>query len=1355
MEPVVCVSRALRAITLEVMPAFLPSKWQVESLLRGSWLGGAWAPVEVDCAHVEGPAPGGPALVHVTILGLQPDTDYEFRFVHAGGGGSELLRYACRTAGRPAILEAPCCSDPKPDAITVEWRVPEPEGKDAGVLECQLQCRPDVWFSRWEEVVPKRMGDWRSGQRWAASVGGLSPDTEYMFRVRARNCAGWSSDFSAVGVGRTSERPPPPVALRQVSRLPGRAVLAFDVIDPPGAPVEDVQAEVHTGLKWRAVDQSSVQLPPVRADSLRGAPVGSRTGRVTVGELPPGVDSVVRLWAKSAAGVSAAPSEPVHCTPSCRPPPPEAMRCTARRKNSLEVEWRTRDAEGAPVTDCIVEHCKAGDVFAVWHEVPKADVRRVSGKPNSASWSARLEGLDAETRYLVRVAAGNKVGWSEDVHRPVECQTAVRPPAPCAIRCASYALTEVTLEFDVPMERAQAAGVEAVSAIRVERSGMLQWIPAPEATVAFAAPSAEAWWPSSQEGHGGPGVARCCATVSELTPGTWYTFRVWVGNEIGWSRDIPPTVECHTALLPEAPVRLQARACGLHSLQTQWHAVGTQGAPLIDCEVQLREDSVLTSWDWQPARGGETLRRRGGRSSTRWGQLCDGLRPATAYVLRVRASNAVGWSGWSAEATARTPSAPCITVCTARPTDREVEVEVRVPDPEGAPVRACLVSCAVSGRKALGLRAGKGSWSARLPALADTGSQLRGLSACAMNAAGCSLKAEPGPVPVFTGLEAGGPAEQSSAVRCCVAALLEDELARQRAAHSDLEALVQAADAADDAPRGEALRRRLAVLEAAARTARQLRGRIEPAQPEEGQGFGSWADRCRAVLKAGGTADPGAWAAADELSQAERLLEGFELLAEGGVWLEQLGRHLLEPLWGRICGHAEASPKSARVFQMWARQRQDWSQRFDRQLLNLWQDALQTALQLLSAVASGGDARAAAENLRRDASALLSMREACDEQLRKLRSAVERLEQVTADGSAAQSFDEVTVLDKISQTALSVLLSAVMPVPGSLELGVVSIGALWLEDDAAGRHVAVEHSKDSGAEGPLQRFGQRPGARAAALLQEWAAGGHGDSVLVHNATARRVTVKLLDREEGMAARTYSKMQRAHPMVRVVSKAISGFVGDEATAAALLLEVAPADVEALRLPSGPGGGGAPAGDGAGAGRPGGCEVGAAAGGEASPQAFDLEFAYGAAGQTESAVGRFPVHAGSAISFVCLNREVLINNVDAATGADAPQGPVALANHGAEAVTFRFFAGGGQHLRRLFEKPLLVATLAAGEQRTVAVPAAAGAAGAGAEGAAAGAEDPRADGLLDVEVLSASGKTLCNARRGQTITYEGSL
>ncbi|CAE7243139.1 unnamed protein product [Symbiodinium microadriaticum] len=423
------------------------------------------------------------------------------------------------------------------------------------------------------------------------------------------------------------------------------------------------------------------------------------------------------------------------------------------------------------------------------------------------------------------------------------------------------------------------------------------------------------------------------------------------------------------------------------------------------------------------------------------------------------------------------------------------------------------------------------------------------------------------------------------------------------------------------------------------------------------------------------------------------------------MWLEHVRNMQLDPLWTRLCHMSgdgkqsqtveSAGQHPARVVRLWAEKREAWAGRFDAQLVSVTKQALTTAGQLLAtarslptdAVRTTGFLRSAlvrtnktehtpdvhtntglaclelsfCTQLREQTllglTALKNLRTSADQQFRKLNRALQLLAVASThtehDGSGApeggaHSFPEVSVTDKLSQTALGLILTMVMPVPGTVELGVVSIGALWLQGDSAGKHLVVEHSPGPDFD-PFGRFQQQPRPSALKLLANWtqepqdlldatsaqtsdAPPSSSESmpatasslqlqpgtVLVHNAASRMITVRVLDQGRNIAVWAYEKVQEAHPMVRLVSQAVvRGFgavAGNtwQADSVEVAVAVPPADVAIVPLPS------------------------------MEDSSFELEFTYGFGG--ERPLGRVPARAGMAVSFVCLDDEIHIDNID---------------------------------------------------------------------------------------------------------------
>lgn len=927
---------------------------------------------------------------------------------------------------------------------------------------------------------------------------------------------------------------------------------------------------------------------------------------------------------------------------------------------------------------------------------------------------------------------------------PLQCRTADRPGAPCNLHAASCTLCSVTLEFDVPCDTLQLSCVDAVKETCVEVAGPLVWTVLPAEHLRLVPPC-------YATRIAAPGTIHRVVTVSGLEPGMWHTLRVWVLNEVGWCRDVPPSISCHTSLPPLCPCDLRATALSPHMLLLQWEVEDPEGAPVVDCEVSVHQASLFSLWA-EPATLG--LRRCG---RTNWEVHVCSLEAGCVYSARVRARNAVECSAWSRETTAATTGAP--EVQCASLDRRSGAVEMAFSQPVGSPVVLCAARCSGTGREVLARRAGApGRWTAHLGELPE-GSEVtvRALNSVAWSpwskvdrgglcSSGPKGSAEEAPQPremvlgtcllELNTLEmdrvrslgerlrllweetcneplrdaCGSPGTLLMAHRPTpVLGVLENHASGHATTqdtqdtesvvcHGRTESVDESAD--DTSPKG-ALRHQETLLLARSQSASVL-GVLESLSSlgdADDLRCRDWMDGCQVCVDK---------CANGGHLNLEMCVEAGQVLLEGCWWLEQL-RRPVEGYWQQISNHVLCS-ECARALQVLAKEREIWTTRFDQQFVKAVQQIVGTAWFLLAA-AEGCYHQVASTLVHQDLKRLLALRTAAEKQLKKLRRAMGLVHEVTVGEQAPRNFDQVSVLEKLSQTALGLVLTAMLPIPGTIEVGLLSISMMWLESDVAGRHVLFEHPRSEGKLA-LERFDQRPIPAAAALLEQWAAGKLQETVLLHNATARFMTVRLQCGDASFLSWSYSKLRQAHPFVRVATEALEKAVRSPPEEdQGLMLE--PTGVVAITLPPLPP--------------------------EMGP--VRVEFAYGTPAQRERPIGSCPVGPDRALSFVCLDRDVHVNNSEAMVTTEessvTESASIELVNHDFSPVTARFFPI--SRLGHMFAKPLLTESVMCGERKSLTVP----------------VPEDAPKGYLHVELQMAAGKARCNACNGQVITCDGCL
>jgi titin len=405
-----------------------------------------------------------------------------------------------------------------------------------------------------------------------ALVTGLANGTAYAFRVSARNAAGVGTVSSTIASTPFTSASSP-LAL---AASPGDSSVVLSWSAPTsdgGSPVTGYRIEQSSngGLNWTVVVVDTA----------------STTTTHAVTGLTNGTAYVFRVSARNASGVGAT-SSLTSATPASVPAAPTALAATPS-DGAVSLTWSApANTGGSSITGYAIELSSTSG--SSW-------TTAIANTGTSVT-AAVITGLTNGINYVFRVSALNAVG--------ISAASATASSTPATIPGTVVSITPmpgdgaVLLTWNAPTTD----GGSVVSSYNIERSlDGLNWI------VVVS------------------GVVGTSTTISNLTNGTAYWFRVSAVNAVGSGGASAPVVTVPAAR-PGAPTGVTAVA-GDTQIVLSWVAPASNGgSPLTGYTVEYRLAAAST---WTTAVSGVV-----GLSAT-----VDGLTNGSTYIFRVSAVNAI------------------------------------------------------------------------------------------------------------------------------------------------------------------------------------------------------------------------------------------------------------------------------------------------------------------------------------------------------------------------------------------------------------------------------------------------------------------------------------------------------------------------------------------------------------------------------------------------------------------------------------------------------------------------------------------------------------------------------------------
>ena len=501
-----------------------------------------------------------------TITGLSSNTTYEVKVRAENADGESPWSEPGTGDTKPAPPGKPAAPTltAGTHSLAVTWTEPLNTGPAISDYDVEYRIEGSVGWSSHSF----------SGTGRSTTITGLSSNTTYEVKVRAENADG-ESPWSEPGTGDT--KPDPPGKPAAPTLTAGKHSLAVTWTKPsntgPAISDYDVEYRIEGSVGWSP-------------HSFSG------TGRsTTITGLSSNTTYEVKVRAENADGESPW-SEPGTATTERDPPGKLALPGVTAGKHSLAVTWTKPSNTGPAISDYDVEYRIEGSVG--W-------------SPHSFSGTGRsttITGLSSNTRYEVRVRAGNVDGegeWSN----PGTATTERDPPGKCALPGVTAGKHSLTVTWTKPSNTGP---------------------PISDYDVEYRIKGSVGWSLHSFSGTGRS------TTITGLSSNTRYEVRVRAGNVDGegeWSDSTTERTERDPPEKPDAPT---VRAAGTSALTVTWSVPSNTGPPISHYYVQFREFNERTV----------AYQRAVGTDAT-----ITGLLPGRSYEVQVRATNADGTGAWS------------------------------------------------------------------------------------------------------------------------------------------------------------------------------------------------------------------------------------------------------------------------------------------------------------------------------------------------------------------------------------------------------------------------------------------------------------------------------------------------------------------------------------------------------------------------------------------------------------------------------------------------------------------------------------------------------------------------------------
>ena len=452
--------------------------------------------------------------VSASVSSLTPGTTYHFRIsaTNAGGTGKGADQELKTVPNAPTVVKKAASSIAQTTA-TLNATV-NPNGGE--VTKCEFEYGTTNAYGS-SASCASLPGSGESPVAVSAPISGLAPNTTYHFRISATNAGGTSK-----GADETFKTLPnaPTVVTTAASAITGTTATLNATVNPNGGEVTKCEFEYGTNTEYKST--------PVACSALPGSGESPVAVSAPISGLAPNTTYHFRISATNAGGTSKGSDLTLKTllnAPTVVTTAASAITGTTATLNA------TVNPNGGEVSKCELEY---GETASYGKSAPCSSLPGSGTSP--VAMHAEVTGLTANTTYHFRITATNAGGTSKGADETFK----TLPNGPTVVTGTASAVTQTAATLNATVNP---NGGE-VSKCEFEYG----------TTTAYGKTASC----SSLPGSGSSSVA-VSASVSSLTPGTTYHFRISATNAGGTGKGADQELKT----VPNAPTVVKKAASSI------------------------------------------------------------------------------------------------------------------------------------------------------------------------------------------------------------------------------------------------------------------------------------------------------------------------------------------------------------------------------------------------------------------------------------------------------------------------------------------------------------------------------------------------------------------------------------------------------------------------------------------------------------------------------------------------------------------------------------------------------------------------------------------------------------------------